>query len=124
MIAVLYLRFAVVFGVVGIAMGILMAASHDHSLAPAHAHVNLVGWVSLFLFGLFYRVYPHRAGVLAWAQLVLSVLGMVLLGPGVVGVIQGAPWGEPMAVSGSFLTLAAFLIFAYVVFRTKLTEPH
>ena len=25
---------------------------------PAHAHLNLLGWVSLFLFGVFYQLHP------------------------------------------------------------------
>ena len=33
-------------------MGIGMAASQNHSIMPAHAHLNLLGWVSLFLFGI------------------------------------------------------------------------
>jgi hypothetical protein len=39
---------AVVFALAGMVMGIAMAASHDHSVFPAHAHLNLLGWVSLF----------------------------------------------------------------------------
>jgi hypothetical protein len=35
-----------------------MAASRDHSSTPAHAHLNLLGWVSLFLFGIYYRMHP------------------------------------------------------------------
>jgi hypothetical protein len=45
-------KIATVMALAGIAMGIGMAASHDHSLMPAHAHLNLLGWVSLFLFGI------------------------------------------------------------------------
>ena len=52
-------RTAVVLALLGILMGIIMAATHDHSLMPAHAHLNLLGWVSLFLFGIYYRLY-HR----------------------------------------------------------------
>ncbi len=49
---------AVLLVLVGMAWGIAMAASGDHSTHPAHAHLNLLGWVSLFLFGLFYHL--HR----------------------------------------------------------------
>ena len=43
---------ATLAAVTGMAMGIVMAASHDHSLALAHAHLNLLGWVSMALYGL------------------------------------------------------------------------
>ena len=51
-------RTAVVFGLAGMAWGIFMAASRDHSSMPAHAHLNLLDWVSLFLFGIYYRMHP------------------------------------------------------------------
>jgi uncharacterized membrane protein YgdD (TMEM256/DUF423 family) len=40
-------------------MGIYMGIVHDFSLAPVHAHMNLVGWVSLALFGVTYKLYPE-----------------------------------------------------------------
>ena len=47
--------------VVGVFLGVVMGATHDFQLAPVHAHVNLVGWASLALFGLTYRAYPEMA---------------------------------------------------------------
>jgi hypothetical protein len=46
---------------VGVTLGIWMGIVHDFQFAPAHAHMNLVGWASLALFGLCYRVYPQLA---------------------------------------------------------------
>jgi hypothetical protein len=51
-------KLAVLFVVTGMAMGIAMAASHDHSAMPAHAHLNLLGWVSLFLYGNYDKLHP------------------------------------------------------------------
>ena len=51
-------RLAVLFVIAGIAMGIGMAASQNHAIMPAHAHLNLLGWVSLFLFGVYYERRP------------------------------------------------------------------
>jgi len=53
---------AVVFVVVGMIWRIIMAISDDHSAYPAHAHLNLLGWVSLFLFGIYYRLNPSLEG--------------------------------------------------------------
>jgi cbb3-type cytochrome oxidase subunit 1 len=49
---------AVCLGIAGMIIGIIMAASGNHSVFPAHAHLNLLGWVSLFLIGIFYRLHP------------------------------------------------------------------
>ena len=53
-----FLRLAVLYVLLGVALGVAMAASHDYTLKPVHAHVNLLGWVSMFLFGLWYRLVP------------------------------------------------------------------
>jgi hypothetical protein len=52
MISPLFLRVAVVFAITGMALGIYMGAAQDFALSPVHAHINLVGWVSMFLAGL------------------------------------------------------------------------
>ena len=38
---------AVISALGGMVWGIQMSASGDHSLSPAHGHLNLIGWVSL-----------------------------------------------------------------------------
>jgi hypothetical protein len=57
---------AIVLVVVGMAWGLHMGISRDHAAMPAHAHLNLLGFVLLFLFGLYYRLHPaldrSRAG--------------------------------------------------------------
>lgn len=45
----------------GVTMGMWMGMQHDFSMAPVHAHLNLLGWASLALFGLSYRAYPALA---------------------------------------------------------------
>ena len=111
-----FLRFGVFFALCGMGLGIHMAATHDHVLAPLHAHVNLLGWVTMFLAGLFYFVRPECDGRMAKVHLTLAVVGLLILGPGLYGVLTGLPWGEPAAAAGSMITLASMLVFAYVVF--------
>ena len=49
---------AVLMAVLGMVWGLVMAVSGDHSTMPAHAPLILLGWVSLFLFGIFYHLHP------------------------------------------------------------------
>lgn len=117
MISHWFLRFGVLFALVGMCMGIYMAASHDHTLAPVHAHINLVGWVTMFLAGLFYSVRPDREGMLARIHLGVAVIGLLLMAPGIAAAVLGHPAiGEPLAGIGAVLTLASILIFAFNVF--------
>jgi len=48
---------AVVLMLAGVAIGV----KQDFVLAPAHAHLNLLGGALLFLFGLYYRLVPAAA---------------------------------------------------------------
>ena len=96
--------------IVGVSMGIFMAASHDHQLMPVHAHINLVGWASLALFGLVYRAYPSLgARRLARLHILLAGSAAVLLPPGIALAVLYQ--SEPLAIIASFLGLGACIVF-------------
>ena len=111
-------RLAVLFVVIGMGMGIWMAASGNHSIMPAHAHLNLLGWVSLFLFGIYYERRPRLdASRLALIQVGLWSAGTVLLTTAVAAIYLGYPAADPVAGVASIVVLAGMLMFAYFVFR-------
>jgi hypothetical protein len=111
-------RLAVLFVIAGMAMGIGMAMSHDHSIMPAHAHLNLLGWVSLFLFGIYYERRPALdMSRLALIQVGVWAGGTVVLTAAVAAIHLGYTAAEPFAGIASLALLAAMLLFAYVVFR-------
>ena len=45
----------------GFAFGIWVGINERFDQAHLHAHINLVGWASMTLFGLIYRAYPALA---------------------------------------------------------------
>jgi len=111
-------RTAVLLGLVGMAWGITMGISHDHSTMPAHAHLNLLGWVSLFLFGVYYRLHPAtNVGRLALAQIATWALGTVVMTVGVAAIHAGHEGADPIAAIGSLIVVGSMLLFATLVFR-------
>lgn len=54
-----FLLVAILYALVGIVMGEHMGATQDHAQMPTHAHVMLLGWVSMVLFALVYRAWPN-----------------------------------------------------------------
>ena len=56
-----FLRLAVLFALIGMSLGYWMGATEQFAASPVHAHINLLGWVSMALYGLFYRVQPGAA---------------------------------------------------------------
>jgi hypothetical protein len=116
-------RAAVLFVVAGMIWGIVMAVSDDHSAMPAHAHLNLLGWVSLFLFGIFYHLHPAiDASRTASLQVWIWIASTVILTAGVGLVHTGHAIGDPVAAIGSILILGDMLVFGWLVIRRETIE--
>jgi hypothetical protein len=109
---------AVLMVVAGMIWGIIMAISEDHSAMLAHAHLNLLGWVSLFLFGLFYHLHPaiDRSRT-AMIQVAIWIVGTIILTIGVGLVHTGHQSGDSIAAIGSLIVLAGMLLFGWLVLR-------
>lgn len=121
----LFLRISVIYIMVGLLMGIGMAASGDHGLMPAHAHINLVGWVGMTLYGLVYRVYPEAArSALAKWHFWFANAGALLLVVGVTGILAISPERfEIFATIGAILFAIGMLLFAIIVYTRVAPHP-
>jgi len=113
----LFFKTAIVFLILGIAAGLQMAISGDHGAFPAHAHINLLGWVTSAIFGGYYALNPAKAERrLAMIHYGLYTLGIVVMLPALYLMLHGNPALEPIVAGGSLVVAAAVLIFAVVVF--------
>jgi putative Mn2+ efflux pump MntP len=110
---------AVLLVLVGMIWGIVMAISQDHSAMPAHAHLNLLGWVSLFLFGIFYHLHPviDRSRV-AMLQVSIWIAATLVLSFGVALVHSGHQIGDAIAGAGSVSVFADMVLFGWLVRRS------
>jgi hypothetical protein len=94
-----------------------MAITDDHSAFLAHAHLNLLAFVVLFLFGIFYRLSPTvEANGPALPQVWIWIVSTVVLAIGVGLVHKGHPAGDPIAAAESFAILANTTMFTWLVF--------
>jgi hypothetical protein len=108
----------ILFALTGMGLGTYMGTAHDFAFAPVHAHINLVGYVTHFLFGLYYRAEPANAeGMLPETHFICAVLGGVLLPVGIVGAISADATLEIAILPGIVLTLASMVLFLAVVIR-------
>lgn len=112
-----HLRAAAVYAILGMAIGIVMAAMQNFTVAPAHAHLLLLGWVSTFLYGLFFAACPRAAesGLARW-HLLAAHGGVVLMVPGIALVKVGVAAGESLAITGSVLSISGIVLFSGLVF--------
>ncbi|MGA0611725.1 hypothetical protein [Caldimonas sp. KR1-144] len=112
------LQLALVYLIVGIAIGIGMGATQDFTLRPVHAHINLLGWTTLALAGLTYGVFPALAASrLAAVQFWLHNLSLPVMMGSLAMLLLGKPQVAPALVASEFgmagaivaLTVNAFI---------------
>lgn len=53
------IKLAAVYLVVGLFMGMYMSMAEDHTLKSVHTHINLLGWATLAIMGIIYKLYPQ-----------------------------------------------------------------
>jgi cbb3-type cytochrome oxidase subunit 1 len=74
-----FILIGLLYGIFGFAFGIWLGINERFELAPVHAHINLVGFASMVLFGLIYRAYPALAeSKLTLAHFLIYTIGAVL----------------------------------------------
>lgn len=129
-----YVRSSVAWLAVGITLGILMALGvfnlESGAVRPyvtqLHAHVNLLGWVSMMIFGVAYHILPRFSGrplhndKLADIQLWLSNIGIA--GMTVAMLVGAFTLGEDyilyaMAPFGALYGIGSYL-FVYNIWKT------
>ena len=94
----------------GMTWGVVMAASQDHSMMPAHAHLNLMGWASLAIMGTFYAL-TGRQDRLGWANFWISSVAVAITIPSLAFTLAGNPEAEKGAIVGSLLAILGGLVF-------------
>jgi len=75
-----YIATSLGYAILGVALGIFMAASHDHGQLVTHAHIMLVGFVVSFIYGLCHKLWlDNSTSRLAVAQYYIHQAGAAVL---------------------------------------------
>jgi hypothetical protein len=107
---------AALAGLGGMLMGIVMGISQDFTLAPAHAHLNLLGWVTMALYGLYHRGIGRTGGLAGWLQVGSGATGAILMVTGLgVYLATGNDDLAAFVIAGSLLVVLAMLMFLGLV---------
>ncbi|HTP75644.1 MAG TPA: hypothetical protein VMJ73_01585 [Rhizomicrobium sp.] len=109
----------IVCAVLAMLVGIRMEASHSFVLAPLQLQLNVVGWVSMVLYGTFYAMTRGTLSLgLAWTNYWVSLAGIVILVPALALYLStNAGIWYRFVLAGDTITVGAMLVFAYSVFR-------
>lgn len=113
-IAYSFLILAAIYLLCGVILGIAMGITSDFALAPVHAHLNLLGWVSCAIFGIVYQLFPELADHrLARTHFWLAAVSAAILP---IGIALSILYGDVrIAIVGSLGWFAATLLFVVIL---------
>lgn len=115
------LRFAALFALVGAFLGSHMAGSGGYEFKTLHAHILVVGWLSLFAWAVFYKLFTPAKTILAPLHVYSAIIGTLGLTIG-----MWLYYVKPFDIEGAFPTvffivggsilLISFLFFFILTF--------
>ena len=100
---------------IGVCWGMYMGMSRDMATAPGHAHLNLLGFVSLSIMGGYYALLGKETpNWLIATNFTLMNIGVCLMAPSLFLVLSQrveVPTIIPFIITGEFSILLGFLAF-------------
>jgi cytochrome c oxidase cbb3-type subunit 1 len=115
-----FIRSSLVWLLLGVSLGFLLALfpARLALLRPAHLHMNLLGFMSMMIFGVAYHILPRFTGVPVRSQRLMGInlllsnlgLGVLVLGWAIRPLAPGAPIPAApalLAVGGVFAAAGA-----------------
>src|SRR5690625_6610804 len=76
------LRFSAIFGLIGAILGAYMAGAGSYAFRAVHAHILVVGWLSLFAWAVYYKVFQTSESIWTKLHFWTAIIGSVGLSVG------------------------------------------
>jgi hypothetical protein len=116
-----YLIAALVYAIIGMVLGIYMAASHDHIHHVTHAHILLIGFVVSFVYGIIHKLWIAQPSAgLSMVQFIFHQLGAAVLLVGLFllygNIIPESTLGPIMGIA-SVCVLIGMLLMMMIVLK-------
>ena len=118
-----FLVWSLSYVVVGMCLGIFMAASHDHREFVAHAHILLIGFALSLIYGIIHKLWlvqPNQ--VIAGTRFVVHTAAAITLSIGLwllYGNLMPAAQLDPVPGTGAIAVLIGALLVLYMVSSTR-----
>lgn len=110
--ALTLIRFAAIFGFIGVVLGSKMTGDMDYSITPIHAHALLVGWLSVFAWGIFYYIVPVSKPMLMKIHSITAMIGAI----GMTAGMYFYMFHNSGFTTFTFIVGASILLLAFVLF--------
>ena len=110
------------YAILGVALGIYMAASHNHGQLVTHAHIMLLGFVVSFIYGVCHKLWLNNlTSNLAKVQFYMHQAGTLLLTIGLFllyGNHIAAEKIEPVLSAGSLVVFIALIMMKIMFIKS------
>ena len=117
------LRFSAIFALIGAFIGSHMAGASTYEFLSIHAHILVVGWLSLFAFAIFYKIFTPVNQKLAtfhvWTAIIGSIgltVGMWFRYVGPFGIDKTGTFSLIFFIVGGTILLISFIAFLLLSF--------
>ncbi|RXT03999.1 cytochrome-c oxidase [Ammoniphilus sp. CFH 90114] len=113
-----FLKLAAGYFVIGVLVGMGMSMTHQFGLVSLHAHINLLGWMSMALFGIIYHLYPATAEstLFRW-HFWLYNIGLPIMMVALYLVLTGVNAALPFIPVGATAVIIGVIVFAVNLWR-------
>jgi hypothetical protein len=112
-------RTSVILALVAAGLALWMAATHDFRALHAEVVLNVLGWGSFMLYGLYYRAAGSATSGLVRLHYLAALIGVVVEAIGIAGTEWGNPFFDPLRIIGAFVIALGFVLFAIIVFGSR-----
>ncbi len=122
-----FIRLSMVYFLVGSFLGLLFTAYPGmmrQDFISVHVHLNLVGWMSMMIFGVGYHILPRFSGNPLWSRK-LSVIQFWLANIGLIGMTVGwfmrgggSDTGTDILAAFSTVMFVAIAMFVFNLMKT------
>lgn len=118
------LRVSALFALVGAFIGSHMAGAGGPEFKSVHAHILVVGWLTLFAWALFYKVFYTIRGKLAVFHVYSAIIGAIGLTLGmwlyyVNPIDMGKVVTTVFFIVGGSIMLISFILFTIIAFMAN-----
>ncbi|MBI3397794.1 MAG: cbb3-type cytochrome c oxidase subunit I [Deltaproteobacteria bacterium] len=127
-ITVWFIKSAMVYFMLAVILGLHMAVSGaQYPYMPIHAHFNLLGWISMMIYGVGYHILPRFSGkplyserIAEW-QFWLANIGLVGMTLG--WIVRSWQGGSRMLLIFSIVEAVSSVMFVVNMFKTIKAAP-
>ncbi|WP_102274961.1 hypothetical protein [Cytobacillus massiliigabonensis] len=115
------LRLSAIFALIGSFLGSHMAGSGSYAFRPIHAHILVVGWLTIFAWAVYYKIFSPKLGLLAKLHVYSAIAGSIGLTGGMALFIFKPAIFSPVMhtilyIAGGTVLLLSFLFFFLLTF--------